>query len=101
MSAHRRHDQDFLAVCDLAKVRVEAVLACINVLLPGADVRTKRRIANRILKLCDGKDRARKISAAQAQDIVLRHIQCISRICPLLIFSEPLARELNEVFEEE
>lgn len=101
MSAHRRHDQDFLAVCDLARVRVEAVLACINVLLPGADVRTKRRIANRILTLCDGKKRQRKITPAQAREIVLGHMQCVSHNCPLLVFDEPLSRELNEFFEED
>jgi hypothetical protein len=101
VSANRRPDRRFRALCDLARRRVNAVLACIDVLLPGADVRTKRRIANRILTLCDGKNRAPKISAAQAQDVVQRHIQCISRNCPLLIFSEPLARELNQFFEEE
>jgi hypothetical protein len=76
------------------------VLACINVLLPGADANRKRRIANRILTLCDGIDRSPTVSAAQAQEIVLRHTQCMSRTCPLLVFGEPLARELNEFFKE-
>jgi hypothetical protein len=90
-----------LAVRELAKRRVDAVLACINVLLPDADAKRKKKIANRILTLCDGKDRTRNISPGQAQEIVLRHIQCILQTCPLLIFSEPLARELNEFFTED
>ena len=101
MSSNRRHKKEFPAACELARRRVEAVLACISVLLPEADANRKRRIANRILTLCDGKDRTLKISAGQAQEIVLRHTQCISRNCPLLIFSEPLARELNEFFTED
>lgn len=88
-------------MCDLARRRVNAVLACIDVLLPDADVRKKRRIANRILTLCDGKDRQIKITPAATQEIVLGHIHCISRNCPMLIFGEPLARELNEFFKHE
>ena len=101
MSSNRKHEREFLAVRELARRRVNAVLACINVLLPGADANRKRRLANRILTLCDSKDRTPKISAAQVHEIVIRHTQCISRNCPLLIFGEPLARELNEFFMEE
>ena len=36
MSSNRRHEKEFLAACELARRRVNAVLACINVLLPGA-----------------------------------------------------------------
>ena len=85
----------------LARRRVTAVLECINVLLPGAAARVKRRIANRILTFCDGKDRSAKITPPQAQEIVLGHTQCISKSCPLLIFAEPLSRELNEFYEED
>ena len=101
VSSHRRRDREFLAVCELARRRVNAVLACIDALLPEADVKRKRKIANRILSLCASKDRAPKISAAQAHEFVIRHTQCISRNCPLLIFGEPLACELNEFFREE
>jgi len=96
LTANWRSDPKFIA-----RRRVTAVLECISVLLPGADTRVKRRIANRILALCDGKDRSTRITPAQAQEIVLRHTQCISRSCPLLIFAEPLSRELNEFFKEE
>ena len=101
VSSNRRHDPESQAVCDLARRRVNAVLACIDVLLPDADVRKKRRIANRILTLCDGKDRQIKITPAATQEIVLGHIHCISRNCPMLISGEPLARELNEFFKHE
>ena len=100
MSSNRRHDREFLAACELARRRVNAVLACTNVLLPRADARRKRKVANRILSLCDGIDRSPTVSAPQAQEIVLRHTQCISRSCPLLVFGEPLARELSEFFKE-
>ncbi len=101
MSAYRKSDRRFMAACDLARRRVTAVLACIHVLLPGADARTTRGIANRILTLCDGKDRRKKITPARVREIVLGHTQCISKSCPMLIFAEPLSRELNEFFEEE
>jgi hypothetical protein len=102
MSAYRRRpDRKFTAVCDVARRRVVAVLACIDVLLPGIDARRKKRMANKILMLCDGKDRQVRISPAQVQEIVLAHIQCIDKDCPMLIFAEPLSRELNEFFEEE
>ncbi len=84
---------------DLAERRVIAVLACIDILLPAADVKRKKRIAREILTICDGKDRRVKITPAQAQDIVLQQLQCLSRNCPLLIFAEPLSRALNEFFE--
>ena len=78
-----------------------AVLQCIDILLPGIDARKKKRIANRILSMCDGKDRSRKITQAQAEEIVLSNLQCIGKNCPMLIFSEPLSRELNEFFKGE
>ncbi len=86
-------------ISDLAGRRVIAVLDCIDILLPGIDEKRKKRIAREILHICDGKDRRVKISPTQAQELVMQHLQCISRICPLLIFAEPLSRELNEFFE--
>lgn len=82
-----------------AERRVVAVLDCINILLPGIDVKRKKRIAREILSICDGKDRRVKITPAQAQQLVMQHLECLSRFCPLLIFAEPLSREMNEFFE--
>ena len=101
VSSNRKHDRRFIAVRDLARRRVDAVLACIEVLLPGSDTKRKKKIANRILELCHGQERRREITPAEARDVVLRHVQCVKRDCPLLIFSEPLSRELNRFFEEE
>jgi hypothetical protein len=84
-----------------AERRVQAVLECIDVLLPGINASRKKRIARQILSLCDGKDRGTRIGPGATQQIVLRHLQCIARNCPLLIFAEPLSRELNQFFEEE
>lgn len=86
-------------ISDLARQRVIAVLGCIDILLPGIDVKRKKRIAREILSICDGTDRRVKISPAQAQELVMQHLQCLSRHCPLLIFAEPLSREMNEFFE--
>ncbi len=86
-------------ICDRAGRRVVAVLDCIDILLPGIDEKRKKRIAREILHICDGTDRGVKISPAQAQELVMQHLQCLSRNCPLLIFAEPLSRELNQFFE--
>ena len=95
------YKRDDTKISYLARRRVIAVLECIDVLLPGIDARKKKRIANKILSICDGRDRRVKISPAQAQQLVMGHFQCLSQDCPLLIFAEPLSRELNEFFEGE
>lgn len=96
--AYKRYNTKFR---DLAQRRVVTVLECIDILLPGIDARRKKRIANKILSICDGEDRRLKISPAEAQRLVMGHLQCLARNCPLLIFAEPLSRELNEFFEGE
>ena len=42
-----------------------------------------------------------KVTQAQVFEIVQRNIQCIARNCPLLIFAEPISREINAIIEEE
>jgi hypothetical protein len=93
--------RDFERISRIASERVRAVIRCIDVLLPGIDVRRKKRIANRILTLCDGKDRSVTITQLQAQEIILPHLQCISRNCPMLCAWEPISRSLNEFFSED
>jgi hypothetical protein len=97
----KRDNKEFRSICELARNRAVAVIRCVDVLLPEADERKKKRIAKKILTLCDGKDRSVKITEAQAQELVLNHIQCVDRNCPMLIFNEPLSRELNLFFGEE
>ncbi len=98
--AHRRHDRRFKNICQLAAFRVGIVWRTVEALVPDAAPRQKKRIANRILTLCDGKDRTVKITQAQAQDLILPHMQCISKDCPACFFWEPIARRLNLFFSE-
>jgi hypothetical protein len=98
--AHRRKNREFESVCEVAAFRAGVVLRTVEALVPDATPLRKKRIANRILTLCDGKDRSVKITQAQAQDLILPQIQCIARECPACIFWEPIARSLNLFFNE-
>ena len=99
--AYRRRDRRFESLCAEARWRVEIVLRTVNALVPDTDIRVKKRIANKILTLCDGKDRSVRITQAQAEDLILPHLQCLSKECPMLCFWEPISRSLNEFFNEE
>lgn len=81
--------------------RVSAVLRCLAALMPDAAPRQRKRLANKILTLADGKDRSVRITEPTVRDMVLRNSQCLQRNCPMLLFTEPLARELNAYFAEE
>lgn len=94
-----RKDTKFQAICASASERVSAVLKCLDVLVPDATPRQRKRLANKILTLCDGRDRSLRIAQSATFDMVQRNIQCIAKVCPLLIFAEPLSRELNLFFE--
>lgn len=97
----KRDDPEFKAICRAAHKRVVAVLRCLDILMPGTTPRQRKRIANKILTLCDGKDRSVKISQVQAQELILPHLQCIRENCPQLCFWEPISRSLNMFFNEE
>lgn len=99
--SYRRRNKQFEDVCSLAKMRSMVAWRTAEVLLPNATNRQKMRAARRILRACDGKDRMPKIAPAQARDLILNHVQCVNRNCPMLIFDEPLSRELNLFFSEE
>jgi hypothetical protein len=91
-------------MCDIARRRVVAALQCIDVLLPGLDARRKKRLANRILTLCDGKDRSRKLHPAALYEMFEQHHHCVKDQegkCPLLVFTTQLAEEINEYFNGE
>ena len=81
--------------------RVSAVLRWLAVLVPGATPRQRKRLANRILTLADGKDRSVWITQEQAQALISPHMQCLQRNCPELVFWETIARSLNLFFNEE
>ena len=70
-------------------------------LVPGASPRQKKRLANKILTLADGKDRSVRITREQARELILPNMQCLAKECPELVFWEPIARSLNLFFNEE
>jgi hypothetical protein len=90
--AARRSNLEFESIREAAAFRAGIALRTVEALMPNATGRQMKRIANRILSLTDGRDRSTKITPAQARDLILPHIQCIQRECPLLIFDEPLSR---------
>lgn len=98
---YRRNHPSFKVICNAAHKRVAAVLRCLDILVPEATPRRKKRIANKILTLCDGKDRSVKITPTQARDLIMPHLQCIREDCPQLCFWEPISRSLNIFFNEE
>ncbi len=81
--------------------RVSAVLRCLAVLVPDAKSRQRKRLANKVLTLADGKDRSVRITEAQARELITPHLQCIREDCPQLCFWEPISRSLNMFFNEE
>ena len=81
--------------------RVCAVLRCLAVLVPDATPRKRKRLANKILMLADGKDRNVRITQEQARELILPHMQCIKDDCPQLCFWEPISRSLNIFYNEE
>ena len=98
---YRRKDRKPEAICRAASRRVVAVLRCLDILVPDATPRQKKRIANKILTLCNGKDRSVRITQDQASYLILPHLQCIREDCPQLCFWEPISRSLNIFFNEE
>jgi len=81
--------------------RAVIALRCVNALLPDATPRQQKKMANRILTMCDGKDRRVRITQQQAQALISPHMQCIAKNCPELVFWEPIARSLNMFFNDE
>jgi hypothetical protein len=81
--------------------RVSAVLRCLAVLVPDATPRQRKRLANKILTMCDGHDRSVRITEAQTRELIMPHLQCIREDCPQLCFWEPISRSLNMFFNEE
>lgn len=66
-----RQSVGFRLLCVEMKDRIDAANRCVETLVPDAEPRRKRRIAKKMLTMCDGKDRSTKITQAQAEDIIL------------------------------
>ena len=97
----KRRNGEFEQICKLASERVAAVIRCIDALCPGPDPRQRKRLANKILTLCDSKERSVKITQGQAEALIMPHLPCIRTDCPQRCFWEPIARSLNLFFSEE
>lgn len=81
--------------------RVLTAWACAALLRPDLSPADKQKLAKKILKMAESEDHRLGITPAQAQEIVLSNTQCIAKNCPMLLFSEPLSREINLFFAEE
>jgi hypothetical protein len=90
-----------------AQHRVALTLAYLKVVCPGVNQSTRTKLADAILALMDGEDLAvpqRRITDAQVVEAVWRHSQCVLHQrgkCPLLVFGNQLAEEINEFFAGE
>ena len=87
-----------------AERRVEAVWACLGVLCPDLTPQAKKELAQKVLDLSRGEDRKTPrimITPAQVTSIIWGNMQCINPRCPMLLFSNQIADELNEFFKQE
>jgi hypothetical protein len=92
------------AIRQLAIQRVEAVWACLGVLCPDLTPQAKKELAQKVLDLSRGEDRKAPrilITPAQVTSIIWSNMQCINPRCPMLLFSNQIADELNEFFKQE
>ena len=106
MSSQEHAGEESNAISELARKRVMAVLACLKVLCPGANRRTRRELASKILTLVCGKHRLprKKIMPAAVYKMFTQNSQCVfnqAGRCPLLVFSQQFCEELNSFFLED
>jgi type III secretion system FlhB-like substrate exporter len=97
----KHEDERFEEQLVRCRDRVLTAWACAALLRPDLSAAGKEKLAKKILKMAESEDHRLGITPAQAQEIVLSNIQCIAKNCPLLIFADPLARELNAFFHED
>src|ERR1039458_3137131 len=100
MMACNQGDKTFEERLIRCRDRALTAWACAALLRPDLSPAGKEKLAKRILKMAESKDHRLGITPAQAQEIVLSHTQCIAKNCPMLLFSEPLSREINLFFGE-
>ena len=105
MSRYRQLSAEVRAAIKLAaRQRVVAVWACLGVLRPDLAPQAKKALAEKVFDLCRGKNRKAArimITPAQVESIIWPNMQCISPRCPMLLFSNQIAEELNEFFKTE
>jgi len=80
------------------------VWACLGVLRPDLTSQGKKALAEKVFDLCRGEDQKAPrimITPAQVESIIWPNMQCIHPHCPMLLFSNQIADELNEFFKQE
>ena len=89
--------------CDV-EARVNAAWACVGVLRPDLTPEGKHKLATTILDFCAAFDADAapvpepQITAAQVTEMVWSNSQCIQKSCPMLLFSDRIAAEINAFF---
>jgi hypothetical protein len=100
---------DNLSGCKVVHIdsRRRIALQCVDLLLPGATPRQRKRIANRILAICGGKGRVhsrreckpRRLTPELLDDLLRIHASCVhdqQGKCGLLISISSLTSEINQ-----
>ena len=105
MSRYRQLSaEEKAAIKVAARQRVEAVWACLDILCPDMALEAKKVLAEKVLDLSRGEDKKPPrimITPAQVTSIIWANMQCINPRCPMLLFSNQIADELNEFFRGE
>jgi hypothetical protein len=107
MSSHKHAGEECNTIPELAQRRVAAVLACLKVLCPDADLRTRQQLASKILTLAHGEEHPtprKVITEAAVYEIFTRNSQCVlnqTGRCPLLVFSQRFCEEPNSFYQED
>src|ERR1035437_7963943 len=104
MSRNRQLSAEVRAAIKLAaRQRVEAVWACLDILCPDLELKAKKVLAEKVLDLSRGEDRKApriQITPAQVASIVWPNSQCVNPRCPMVLFTNEIADELNEFFKQ-
>jgi len=105
MSRYRQLSAEERAAIKIAACqRVEAVWTCLGVLRPDLTPQAQKELAEKVLDLSRGEDQKPpriQITPAQVESIIWPNMQCIHPHCPMLLFSNQIADELNEFFKQE
>ena len=105
MSQHRHLSPERKAAIKLAaRQRVKAVWTCLDILCPDLTLKAKKVIARTALNLTHEEDQKPPrimITPAQVSSIIWPNSQCIHPHCPMVLFTNEIADELNELFKQE
>jgi hypothetical protein len=77
----------------------------LNILCPDLTLKAKKVIAREALNLTRGEEQKPPprimITPAQVASIVWPNSQCVNPRCPMVLFTNEIADELNEFFKQE